>query len=73
MDAENKNIWDLDNDAERIYTVLKSSSEIETMFDVFKNVLQADGAYMRDDYHMEGWMFINFLALVFYYKTYVLS
>ena len=40
------------------------------MFDAFKNVLQADRAYMRDDYQMEGWMFINFLALVFYYKTY---
>jgi len=63
-------ITDLDDDAERIYTVLKSRSEIETMFDVFKNVLQADRAYMRNDYQMEGWMFINFLALVFYYKTY---
>lgn len=63
-------ITDLDDDAERIYTVLKSRSEIETMFDVFKNVLQADRSYMRDDYQMEGWMFINFLALVFYYKTY---
>ena len=63
-------ITDLDDDAERIYTVLKSRSEIETMFDVFKNVLHADRAYMRDDYQMEGWMFINFLALVFYYRTY---
>jgi len=63
-------ITDLDDDAERIYTVLKSRSEIETMFDAFKNILQADRTYMRDDYQMEGWMFINFLALVFYYKTY---
>jgi len=63
-------ITDLDDDAEKIYTVLKSRSEIETMFDAFKNVLQADRAYMRDDYQMEGWMFINFLALVFYYTVY---
>jgi len=63
-------ITDLYDDAERIYNVLKSRSEIETMFDTFKNVLQADRAYMRDDYQMEGWMFINFLALVFYYKVY---
>lgn len=63
-------ITDLDDDAERIYTVLKSRSEIETMFDAFKNILQADRTYMRDDYQMEGWMFINFLALVFYYRTY---
>jgi transposase len=65
-------ITDLGGDAEGIYTILKSRSEIETMFDAFKNVLQADRPYMHDDYQMEGWMFINFLALVFYYRTYKL-
>jgi len=65
-------ITDLGGDAEGIYTILKSRSEIETMFDTFKNVLQADRPYMHDDYQMEGWMFINFLALIFYYKTYKL-
>jgi len=40
------------------------------MFDAFKNVLNADRTYMRDDYQMEGWMFINFIALVFYYRLY---
>jgi hypothetical protein len=25
---------------------------------------------MRDDYQMEGWAFINFIALVFYYRLY---
>jgi hypothetical protein len=53
-------ITDLDVDAEKIYNVLKSRSEIETMFDAFKNVLRADRTYMRDDYQMEGWMFGNF-------------
>jgi len=63
-------ITDLDNDAERIYNILKSRSEIETMIDAFKNTLNADRSYMQDDYHMEGWMFINFIALVFYYTVY---
>ncbi|RLG32304.1 hypothetical protein DRN97_07665 [Methanosarcinales archaeon] len=55
---------------ERIYNLLKSRMEIEIMFDAFKNVLNADRTYMRDDYQMEGWMFINFIALVFYYRLY---
>ncbi len=25
---------------------------------------------MRDDYQTEGWIFINFIALVFYYRLY---
>jgi len=63
-------ITDLDESGERIYNLLKSRAEIETMFDAFKNVLHADRAYMRDDYQLEGWMFINFVALVFYYRLY---
>jgi len=65
-------ITDLNDDAGKIYTILKSRQEIETMFDIFKNVLDADRTYMRDDRQMEGWMFINFLALVFYYRVYKL-
>lgn len=63
-------ITDLDETAERIYNLLKCRVKIEVMFDVFKNILNADRTYMRDDYQMEGWMFINFIALVFYYKLY---
>jgi len=40
------------------------------MFDSFKNILEADKTYMRSDYSMEGWMFINYLSLVYYYKIY---
>ena len=63
-------ITDLDKRGERIYNLLKSRVEIEIMFDAFKNVLNADKTYMRDDYQIEGWMFINFIALVFYYRLY---
>lgn len=63
-------ITDLDKSGERIYNLLKSRVEIEIMFDAFKNVLNADRTYMRDDYQIEGWMFINFIALVFYYRLY---
>lgn len=40
------------------------------MFDVFKNILNADRTYMRSDKSMEGWMFINYLSLIFYYRIY---
>jgi transposase len=63
-------ITDLNESGERIYSLLKSRAEIEAMFDIFKNILNADRTYMRDDYQMEGWMFINFIALVFYYRLY---
>jgi transposase len=63
-------ITDLNESGERIYNLLKSRAEIEAMFDIFKNILNADRTYMRDDYQMEGWMFINFIALVFYYRLY---
>lgn len=63
-------ISDLEESGERIYNLLKSRVEIEVMFDAFKNVLNADRTYMRDDYQMEGWAFINFIALVFYYRLY---
>jgi transposase len=63
-------ITDLNESGERIYNLLKSRAEIEAMFDIFKNILNADRTCMRDDYQLEGWMFINFIALVFYYRLY---
>ncbi len=40
------------------------------MFDVYKNLLQADRTYMRSDKGMEAFVFINYLSLVYYYKIY---
>ncbi len=56
--------------AQKIYELLKCRVEIEVTFDTFKNVLNADRSYMRDDFSMEGWMFVNFIALLLYYKIY---
>lgn len=55
---------------QRIFELLKSRVEIEVVFDTFKNVLNADRSYMRDDSAMEGWMFVNFVSLLLYYKVY---
>jgi len=63
-------ITDLQENATRIYELLKCRIEIENLVDTFKNVLNADRTYMRDDHQLEGWMLINFIALVFYYRIY---
>jgi len=53
-----------------VYQIMKSRVNIEQVFDTFKNTLDADRTYTRDDYQMEGWMFISFIALQLYYKIY---
>jgi transposase len=63
-------ITSLNETPERVYELLKCRIEIETAFDTFKNILNADRAYMHSDNQMEGWMFINFIALIFYYRIY---
>lgn len=63
-------ITDCKESSEDIYGLLKGRLEIESAINVFKNILKADKTYIRDDKSMEGWMFINFISLLFYYKTY---
>src|SRR5690606_29813329 len=53
---------------QEIYELYKSRMEVETAFDAFKNTLQADRTYMQNDQSLEGWMFINYLALLAYWR-----
>jgi transposase len=53
--------------AEALYAAYKTRGHIETMIDALKNVLDADRSHMRDDEVLEGWMFVNFIALKWYY------
>ncbi len=55
-----------------IYHYYKSRNKVEQMFDVFKNLLMADRTYMQNEHALEGWMFINTIALQWYYKIYQL-
>ena len=57
---------------EEIYTNYKSRNNIEIMIDAMKNVLKADSSYMRNQTALEGWMFITFIALQWYYRIYKL-
>ena len=57
---------------EIVYDMLKSRTEIEQSYDTFKNTIHADRSYMRDDHQLQGWMFINFIALMMHYRIYAM-
>jgi transposase len=56
--------------AQQAYEYFKTRNEVEQMIDVFKNILHADKSYMRTAQQMEGWMFLNHLALMLYYQLF---
>ena len=55
---------------EKVYLHYKSRVDIQILFGTFRNVLMADASYMRSNEAMETWLFINHLALIFYYRLY---
>ena len=59
-----------DYSAQKIYESYKSRMEVETVFDTYKNLLEADRTYMHSDKAMQAWMFINHLSLLMYYKIF---
>ena len=63
-------ITDLKVSGEVIYDMLKTRVDIEQAYDMLKNTIHADRTYVRDDYQMQGWMFVNFIALMLHYRIY---
>jgi transposase len=57
-------------DGQQIFTSYKSRNTIEVMFDGIKNVLHADRTYMQNEDALQGWMFVNHIALQWYYIIY---
>jgi hypothetical protein len=53
--------------ANETYVDYKTRGEVETMIDALKNIIDADRTYMQNPQALEGWMFINLLALKWYY------
>ncbi len=58
------------NTPQQIYEAYKQRNEIETMFDSYKNFLDADKMYMQDRHVLEGWLMANFIAMIAYYKLF---
>jgi transposase len=53
---------------QEIYLNYKTRNNVELFFDGFKNIIEADQTYMQNKYTLEGWMFVNFIAMRIYYK-----
>lgn len=60
----------VDENEEKIFQLLKSRIDIEQSFDTLKNNIEVERSYTRDDKQLEGWLFVNFIALQLYYKLY---
>lgn len=58
--------------ASEIYVFYKLRGSIEGMIDTMKNVVDADKSYMQNEQTLEGWMFVNYIALHWYYNIYKL-
>jgi hypothetical protein len=51
-----------------VYADYKTRGDVETMIDALKNIVEADRSYMQNEQALEGWMFINLIALKWYYS-----
>ena len=54
---------DLNEDPERIYRLYKQREYVEYAFNIYKNDLEADRSYLRDDPMLFTYMFLNLLSL----------
>ena len=59
---------DLDENPERIYRLYKQREYVEYAFNVFKNDLEADRSYLRDDGMLFTYMFLNLLSLYLHFQ-----
>jgi transposase len=65
-------ITQMQTDARTLFLNYKSRVFVEILFDGVKNILGNDYTYMQNDDALEGWMFINHLALLVHHKIYAL-
>ncbi len=57
--------------AEECFLTYKTRTAIEGLCDSMKNVLEADRTYMQNEQTLQGWMFINHIALQWYQRIYL--
>ncbi len=51
-----------------VFELYKSRNDVEEAFDAFKNLLQVDTPYLRDDDTLRGYAFVSFISLMAYYR-----
>ena len=59
---------DLNEDPEKIYRLYKQREYVEYAFNVYKNDLEADRSYLRDDHMLFTYMFLNLLSLYLHFQ-----
>ena len=59
---------DLNEEPERIYRLYKQREYIEYAFNVYKNDLEVDRSYLRDDHMLFSYMFLNLLSLYLHFQ-----
>lgn len=61
-------ISNLDIEGKEVFMMYKQRGSVETLFDTYKNVLNADRMYLQDDESVFGHLFTSFLSLYGYCK-----
>ena len=56
-----------DKPPREVYADYKTRGDVEQMIDALKNILEADRTYMQNEQALEAWMFVNLIALKWYY------
>ncbi len=56
---------------EEIYLTYKSRAEIEQFFDCYKNTLSATATYIQNDDALQGWVFVNDVAMQIIYQIFL--
>lgn len=60
---------DLNEEPERIYRLYKQREYVEYAFNVYKNDLETDRSYLRDDHMVFTFMFLNLLSLYLHFQV----
>lgn len=63
-------ISNLEIEPEKLYTTYKEREIIEDSNKAYKNVLKVDESYLRDDIKYNGWLFLNHISLMLYYRIF---
>lgn len=61
---------DMDLKAQKLYETYKERESIEDANKVYKDVLEDDKSYMQDSDAYNGWLFLNHISMMLYYRVF---
>lgn len=57
-------------DENEVFNFYKGRADIEQLFDILKNTLEADKTYMRGEKELEAWFLVNHISMMLYYRLF---